>query len=51
MTTTIALETDKGDFELAIALGVLLLALSLLINSGLYFFQHRGGKVYGFFNP
>jgi tungstate transport system permease protein len=27
MTTTIALETDKGNFELAIALGIILLAL------------------------
>ncbi|RJR47897.1 MAG: ABC transporter permease subunit [Deltaproteobacteria bacterium] len=32
MTTTIALETDKGNFDLAIALGVILLGLSLLIN-------------------
>lgn len=32
MTTTIALETDKGNFELAIALGIILLALSLIIN-------------------
>jgi tungstate transport system permease protein len=32
MTTTIALETDKGNFELAIALGIILLSLSLVIN-------------------
>ncbi|MBM4274498.1 MAG: ABC transporter permease subunit [Deltaproteobacteria bacterium] len=42
MTTTIALETDKGNFELAIALGVILLAISLAITTGLRFFQRLG---------
>lgn len=42
MTTTIALETDKGNFELAIALGVLLLIMAWLINIALRFFQRRG---------
>jgi tungstate transport system permease protein len=42
MTTTIALETDKGEFELAIALGIILLLISFLINAGLYFIQKRG---------
>lgn len=42
MTTTIALETDKGEFELAIALGIVLLLISLGINFGLRFFQRRG---------
>jgi tungstate transport system permease protein len=42
MTTTIALETDKGDFELAIALGLILLLISLAINLGLRFFQRLG---------
>jgi len=42
MTTTIALETDKGNFELAIALGIILLAISLLINSALHFIQKKG---------
>jgi tungstate transport system permease protein len=42
MTTTIALETDKGDFELAIALGMILLLISLGINLGLRFFQRVG---------
>lgn len=42
MTTTIALETDKGNFELALALGVIMLSLSLLINSALHFVQKRG---------
>lgn len=42
MTTTIALETDKGNFELALALGVILLGISLLINLALHFVQKRG---------
>ena len=42
MTTTIALETDKGNFELALALGIILLTLSLIINIILYRVQRRG---------
>jgi len=42
MTTTIALETDKGNFELALALGIILLAISLVINAALHFIQKRG---------
>ena len=42
MTTTIALETDKGNFELAIALGIILLLLSLTINMTLHLVQRRG---------
>ena len=42
MTTTIALETDKGDFELAIALGIILMLISLGINLGLRFLQRLG---------
>lgn len=42
MTTTIALETDKGNFELALALGIVLLGISLLINSVLHAVQRRG---------
>ena len=42
MTTTIALETDKGNFELAIALGIILLTISLAINSVLHFVQRKG---------
>lgn len=44
MTTTIALETDKGNFELALALGIILLAISLMINTGLYYVQKLGVK-------
>jgi tungstate transport system permease protein len=42
ITTTIALETDKGEFELAIALGIILLSISLAITLALRFFQRRG---------
>jgi tungstate transport system permease protein len=33
MTTTIALETSKGNLQLALALGVVLLVLSLIVNA------------------
>jgi len=42
MTTTIALETDKGNFELAIALGIILLSISLIINLFLHLIQKKG---------
>jgi tungstate transport system permease protein len=34
MTTAIALETSKGDLSLALALGIVLLGLSLVVNAG-----------------
>lgn len=43
MTTAIVLETRKGNFELAIGLGLILLILSFVINSVLYNMQ-KGGK-------
>lgn len=42
MTTAIALETDKGNFELAIALGIILLTISLVINALLHLVQKKG---------
>ncbi|NTW60586.1 MAG: ABC transporter permease [Nitrospirae bacterium] len=42
MTTTIALETDKGNFELALALGVILLSISFIVNAVLHAVQRRG---------
>lgn len=42
MTTTIALETDKGNFELALALGIILLLISFVINMGLHGIQKKG---------
>jgi tungstate transport system permease protein len=43
MTTAIVLETRKGNFELAIGLGLILLMISFVVNSILYTIQ-RGGK-------
>ncbi|MGH8593162.1 MAG: ABC transporter permease, partial [Gammaproteobacteria bacterium] len=37
MTTSIALETAKGNLELALALGIVLIALAVLINATVYF--------------
>jgi tungstate transport system permease protein len=42
MTTTIALEADKGNFELALALGIILLAIALFVNSLLFILQRKG---------
>jgi tungstate transport system permease protein len=36
MTTAIALETSKGDLALALGLGIILIALSLLINGAAF---------------
>ncbi|HOK23662.1 MAG TPA: ABC transporter permease [Candidatus Hydrothermia bacterium] len=44
MTTTIALETDKGEFELALALGLILLLISFLINIALFSIQKKGAQ-------
>ena len=35
MTTAIALETSKGDLPLALALGMVLLAVVLALNAGM----------------
>lgn len=40
--TAIALETTKGEFAQAIALGMVLLSMALLLNGMLSFFQGRG---------
>tara|TARA_B100000029_G_scaffold421699_1_gene428078 strand:- start:2065 stop:2754 length:690 start_codon:yes stop_codon:yes gene_type:complete len=36
MTTTIAMETSKGDLSLALGLGIILISISILINGTLY---------------
>lgn len=41
MTTAIALETSKGEFELGLALGAFLLAVALAVNAGLYLLQRE----------
>lgn len=45
MTTTIALETDKGNFELALALGIILLSISFIINVLLHVIQRKGTAI------
>jgi tungstate transport system permease protein len=42
MTTAIVLETRQGHFELAIALGLVLLAISFVANLALMFLQGKG---------
>jgi tungstate transport system permease protein len=42
MTTAILLETQKGTFDMAIALGIVLLALAFIVNAFLRFGQMRG---------
>lgn len=42
LTTAIVLETRKGDFELAIALGVILVGMAFLINYILTHLQEKG---------
>jgi tungstate transport system permease protein len=44
LTTAIVLETNKGEFERAIALGVLLLIITFLINYTLTWIQQRGKR-------
>lgn len=41
MTTAIALETSRGAFELALALGIILLTIALMINAVLTSFSRR----------
>jgi tungstate transport system permease protein len=42
ITTAIALETSKGDFGQAIALGLILLVLALAINAFIQYLQGKG---------
>jgi tungstate transport system permease protein len=44
LTTAIVLETSKGRFAIAIALGFILLFLAFLVNYILTLFQQRGAK-------
>lgn len=41
ITTAIALETSKGEFELGLALGILLLGIAFLINITLHMLQQK----------
>jgi tungstate transport system permease protein len=44
LTTAIVLETGKGQFDFAIALSVLLLTVTFLINLTLTWIQQRGAR-------
>lgn len=43
MTTAIALETSRGTLAMALALGIILLALSFVVNAGVLVFRRRAG--------
>jgi tungstate transport system permease protein len=47
MTTTIALETSKGDLSLALALGLILIALVLLLNAATQWVREWARVRYG----
>lgn len=44
ITTAIAMETNKGRFSFALALGIILLSISFIINFILYYFQSGESK-------
>ncbi len=44
MTTTIALETSKGNLELAMALGLILIMLAIIVNVFIHWLKSMGAK-------
>jgi len=44
LTTATVLETGKGEFAMAIALGLILLLLAYLVNLALTWIQQRGAR-------
>ena len=44
LTTSIVLETSKGNFEVALALGALLLLITFLVNWALTWIQQKGRR-------
>ena len=47
MTTSIALETSKGDLPLALALGIILLTIVLALNAGAFVIKEAAQRRYG----
>jgi tungstate transport system permease protein len=47
MTTTIALETSKGDLPLALGLGVILIAIVIAVNGAAYLTKELAQRRYG----
>ena len=47
MTTTIALETSKGDLPLALGLGMILIAIVIAVNAAAYLIKELAQRRYG----
>jgi tungstate transport system permease protein len=47
MTTAISLETQKGDLSLALALGIVLIGLVLVVNVAVALLRRHAARVYG----
>jgi tungstate transport system permease protein len=47
MTTTIALETSKGDLPLALALGLILILIVMLLNAAAFATREWAARRYG----
>jgi tungstate transport system permease protein len=47
MTTTIALETSKGDLPLALSLGIILITLVIALNAAAYWVKEAAQRRYG----
>ncbi|MGH1575218.1 ABC transporter permease [Methylobacterium sp. P31] len=47
MTTAISLETQKGDLSLALALGIVLIGLVLLVNIAVALLRRHAARAYG----
>jgi len=47
VTTTIALETSKGNLPLALALGMILMLLVLVVNAAAMVIRDTAQRVYG----
>jgi len=47
MTTSIALETSKGDLPLALALGIILLTIVLALNAGAFVIKEAAQRRFG----
>jgi tungstate transport system permease protein len=47
MTTTIALETSKGDLPLALSLGILLILLVIALNAAAFLLKEAAQRRYG----
>jgi len=47
MTTTIALETSKGDLPLALGLGIILIAIVIAVNAAAYLTKELAQRRYG----